>query len=130
MYCLDTNIIIDFFRGDKGIINNLTRLSNKGANFFITYLTLCELYKGAFLHLKKEEKVIEIDNFASDQFILDFNINSCRIYGSLYYLLSKSGKMIPEPDIMIASIVKANNFILITRDKRHFENLGIKVEKW
>ena len=31
---------------------------------------------------------------------------------------------------MIASIIKANNFILVTRDKKHFDNLGIKVEQW
>jgi len=38
--------------------------------------------------------------------------------------------MIPESDLMIASIAKNNSLILVTRDKKHFDNLGIKVEQW
>jgi len=39
--------------------------------------------------------------------------------------------MIPEPDLMIASIVKANGVVLVTRDKRHFKGMkGVKVVEW
>ena len=130
MYCFDTSTVIEFFRGNKKVVEKISNNSKNGENIFITYITLCELYKGAFLHSNKEEKIQEIDEFALNFSILDFNIDSCKIFGNIYYNLTKSGKIIPEADLMIASIVKTNNLTLITMDKKHFNNLGIKVEVW
>jgi len=129
-YCLDTNIVIDMFRGDSEITDKINEIADKEADIFITCITLCELYKWAFLHSKKEKKSEEVDKFASSSKVLDFNIEACRLFGKNYRHLSDAGKLIPESDLMIASIVKMNNMTLITRDKKHFSNLNIEVEEW
>ena len=38
--------------------------------------------------------------------------------------------MTEESDLMIASIAKANGLVLVTRNKKHFENIDIKIEVW
>ena len=129
-YCIDTSIIVEFLRGNEAIENKINTIIYNGLNIFTTYITLCELYKGAFLHSKKEDKIKDLNVFIQNSSIINFTITSCQIFGELYFNLSKKGKIIPESDLMIASIARANNLILITRDKRHFENLGIKVEQW
>jgi predicted nucleic acid-binding protein len=41
------------------------------------------------------------------------------------------GKQTQEFDLMIASIAKENNLIVITRNKKHFEDIpDLKVEEW
>jgi tRNA(fMet)-specific endonuclease VapC len=127
MYCLDTNILIDLFRGDKEIISKINEIDNK--DIFITPITLCELFKGVHLSSKKEEEIEEIRNLTNFFEVLDFDIEVCEEFGEIFSELRSSGRMIPDFDIIIASFVNANNLILITRD-RHFENLGAKVEIW
>jgi predicted nucleic acid-binding protein len=43
--------------------------------------------------------------------------------------LKKRGKLINDADILIASIVKANNAVLVTNNDEHFSRIeGLKVE--
>ena len=130
MYCLDTNIIVDIFRGDEGLRGKVSKVVDSGAEIFISSISLCELFKGAFAHSKKDEKINQIRSFISNCNLIDLNIDSCEEFGKSYYNLDRMGKKVPEFDLMIASIVKANGLILVTRDKKHFENLGIKIEVW
>ena len=55
MYCLDTNVIIDIFRGDEKIISKIEKYWNE--KIFITSITLCELYKGVYGNKKIKEKL-------------------------------------------------------------------------
>jgi len=129
-YCLDTNIIIDIFRGDIGLKSKLEKIKLNKDEVFITPITLCELYRGAFLHHDSSKKLEDIDVFVSFFEILEFDINSCKEFGKEYARLKKRGKTTNEFDLMIISIAKVNNLVLVTRDKKHFKNMGIKVEVW
>ena len=129
-YCVDTNIIIDILRGDSKVAEKINVKTSEGDGFFVTPVSLCELFRGAYGHAKSEEKVLSAESIIEIFNVLDFSIDSCKIFGQFYAKLSRSGKVTNEFDLMIASIVKANNLILITRDKKHFEGLGIKVEQW
>lgn len=128
-YCLDTNILIDYLRGDELVIKKLKSLILTG-NVFITPITLCELYQGAYSHSNSERKVFHVGILASGFDILDFDEEPCKEFGRIYAKLKKKGNPIPEFDLMIASIVKVNDLTLVTRDKKHFENTGVEVEVW
>ncbi len=124
MYCLDTNIIIDLLQGNEEIINKLKAIESE--DLFVTPITLFELFKVS----DNEEEYNIIENLVSQFSILDFNIEVGKTFGRMFIKLKKIGKMIPEEDLMIASFVKYNNIIFLTRDKKHFENTGIKIEVW
>ena len=128
MYCLDTSVIIDILRGDNNIKFKVAELSNKG-EIFLTPITLCELYKGAYSFHNQDEKIKDVEKFISFFQILNFDKFSCREFGKFYAKLKKSGVIICDFDLIIASIVKVNDLILITRDK-HFKNLDIRTEIW
>lgn len=127
MYCIDTNIIIDILRGDKGILTKIEWLVK--ADIFITTITLCELYKGAYGHINSEKKIEEVKSFVSNFDLLGLDEKSCEEFGKLQSELRKKGKAISEFDLIIAAIVKSNNLTLITRD-RDFGKIGIKAEVW
>ena len=129
MYCLDTNIVIDFLRGNKLIINkiNFMQQNNK---MFITAITLCELYRGAFLSSRKDYQLDVIEKFVESIEVLNLEKNACKIFGEEFARLQKIGKITQQLDLIIASIVKANNLVIVTRDKKHFQNLGIRIEEW
>ena len=133
MYCIDTNIAIDILRGDETLKEKISRLVVSREEVFISSISLCELFKGVYLieiKEKQDEALLKIKSFISSFEVVDFEEVSCEEFGRIYSFLKKIGKMVTEPDIMIAAMVKVNNLILITRDKKHFKNLGIKVEDW
>ena len=90
MYCFDTNILIDILRGDESLKSKLSKLDN--SNVFITPVTLCELYKGAYLFHDPSEKVKILEAFISLFKPLKFDKESCKEFGKEFARLKKSGK--------------------------------------
>lgn len=129
MYCLDTDIIIWHFRGDSKIMEWLNSISME--ELFVTPVTLCELYKGAFLSANQEKDKLLVEKLLERVNVLNFDLNSCEIFGRAYKELKQSGKLTQDSDLMTASICISNNATLITRNKKHFENIkGLVVESW
>ena len=72
-----------------------------------------------------------LGDFLKEIIILGFDKESRRVFGELYNNLVKKGKMTQETDLMIAAICIRNNVVLITSNKKHFENISeLKVEFW
>jgi tRNA(fMet)-specific endonuclease VapC len=130
MYCLDTSIIIDFMRGDHLTVDKINALDSKGEPFCITSITLAELYKGAYLSSRAEKGLSEIDVLLSLAEIITLNREACQSYGKSFSHLQMKGRHTEELDLFIAAIVQAHRAILVTRNKKHFEHTGIKVEEW
>ena len=128
-YCLDTSIVVALFRGDELLKSKFTELSSRG-ELFINYITLCELYKGAFLSILFEKSLQEIAHLLNIVEDLEFNTDACILFGKEYARLNKLGKQTEELDLMIASIAKAYDLTIVTRNKKHFENIDVKIEVW
>lgn len=130
MYCIDTNIAIEFLRGNKEIINKIMNIQEQNKVIFISSISVCELYKGYYLYSRKDKELEAIQGFISNLSFLTLEEKSCKIFGEEFAKLQKIGKTTQEPDLMIASIAKSNNLTLITRDKKHFNNMDFQVEQW
>ena len=128
MYLLDTDIIIDFFKNDVSVVKNIEKRSN--SLMFISSITLCELYKGAFLS-NSDDELGNISKLLTNTEFVSLNKIGCKIFGKNNAYLSGKGKMTQEIDLMIASIAISKDLILITRNKKHFENIPeLKIEEW
>ena len=129
MYCLDTNIIVDYLRGDEKVIEKVKKLVET-SDIFVTTITFCELYKGIHLSHRAQRELFVLDNFAQSVKIIDLNLPICRKFGERFAFLREKGKMIEDFDLMISTIAAANDLTLVTRDKKHFENTGVRLEIW
>ena len=103
MYCLDTDVIIEFLRGDKKIFDKIKTIS-KDAPLFVTSLSLSELYKGAYLSSNKEKEIIKIKELLDYLELITLTEKTAEIFGRLYHSLLKSGKKTQEFDLLNASI--------------------------
>lgn len=129
MFCLDTSIVIDIFRGDSALKKRMLKF--QGQKFSITSITLCELFKGAWKSKDPEKAVQLITDFYKSVELLDFDVASAGLFGLNNNVLEKKGSKIPEADLMIASLALANNKVLVTRDLKHFKKIPeLNVEKW
>jgi len=111
---LDTNIIIDLFRGDektKSFLNN--------SDFEIPIFVVGELLYGAENSSNKEKHFEQIKKFTEEVSIINSTEETAKIYASIKSFLKQQGKPIPENDIWIAAIAIENNKSLVTNDQ-HF----------
>ena len=127
MYCLDTNIIIDYFHGDAKTVSFVDKIQEQGIS--ITPITLMELYAGCSIHDKRQAMYTMIEDFITEVEMIDFNVEVCKRYGELYNILRSKGRMPEASDMMIAALCLKHDAILVTSNKKHFENIpGLKIE--
>ena len=132
MHCLDTNLVIDVFRGkDAGLRAKIEQLRDLGTEFAITTITLCELYKGAFLSSNKEQSIAQINALLERADLIAQDNLSCSLFGQDFAFLKGKGTPTGEADLMIASICKANRHVLVTRNFKDFRNIpDLVVNAW
>ncbi|MBF0229912.1 MAG: type II toxin-antitoxin system VapC family toxin [Desulfamplus sp.] len=125
-YLLDTNIVIALFANDQDAIHRI----DQAEDVFIPAVVIGELFYGANKSSRAIENTERIEKFASDNVILNCNIETARCYGKIKNALRKKGRPIPENDIWIAAISSQYDLILVSRDEHFKEVENIIFEKW
>lgn len=130
-YLLDSNIIIDFFRGKQGLKEKIIERLRQG--FGVGSIGLAELYRGAFKSDRVKFNLKLIKNFLNlpEVKMVVFGKNEALAAGELAARLEQKGQKLSVGDTLIAATAKANNLTILTEDKKHFGRLtkfGIKVE--
>ena len=87
-----------------------------------------DLIKRYFELLLRETNIHQIENFIKDLELLSFDSIAARKASGIQKELKAKGRIIDIRDLFIASASIANNCILATLNKKHFENIkGLKL---
>jgi tRNA(fMet)-specific endonuclease VapC len=123
---LDTNIVIDLFRGKREIAEGI----DKADLVFLPVFALGELYFGAENSDRSFHQMSFIKKFLEISTILNTSDQTALIYGRLKKYLKLKGTPIPENDIWIGALALEHALPLVTRD-RHFDLLPeIQIITW
>lgn len=129
IYCLDTDILIEYFRGSEQIKRKIESLPDEDS-IGLSWFTFYEFFKGIFVSGKLFEESF-LQGLTRTCAILEASYEAARLGGEIYANLKKQGRLINDADILIASIVKANNAVLVTNNEEHFLRVqGLKIENW
>ena len=120
---LDTNIIIELFKGDNEILGILEQQDL----IYIPIAVLAELYLGAYRSTNLEKKLFEINNFLQNCIVLNADKATSQNYAIIKTALFLKGKPIPENDIWIAATAMQYQLPLFTHDKHFNEVEGISI---
>ena len=128
MKCLDTDVLISFLRGENEAIDYVKKARDKGASLAATWISSCELLKGARISGDPHE-IAAVRNLLASLDILLPAAGTAETYAGLDSE-RRRGKAVGDFDLIIAAIAVENNQILVTCDK-DFETIpGLKIEKW
>lgn len=119
MICLDTSILIDYFRKTKKENSTLYKLANEHEAFAVSIITKFEIFCGS----QTKEQTDFWDKLFSKFTVLPFDEKSNNEAVKIYQELKKENKLIELPDIFIGAIAKANNLKLATKNTKHFERI-------
>lgn len=119
-YFLDSNIIIDLFRGNTEIKDFI----NQNVNVFIPVVVVGELYYGAENASQSSKHRKQVNDFIQNFEVVNIDSISAEYYGKIKTQLRQAGKPIPENDIWIAALTLQHNCTIVTNDV-HFENVNL-----
>lgn len=127
-YLLDTNICIYHI---KGLYDIDKKIETAGIeNCFLSEITIAELKFGVENSENKKKNKDDVEEFIKLFKVIP--ISSCLdTYATEKTKLKKQGNLIDDFDLLIGCTAIANDFILVTRNVKHFERLtSIKLENW
>ncbi len=119
---LDTNILIEILKGNSTIIE---RLEESDFIFYISSVTVMELYYGAY----NKKELLKLQKFVKLFNILELNEEVSKISTELIFTYAKSHNL-SIPDSLIASSAIENDFKLLTlnlKDFRYINGLALLI---
>ena len=129
MFLLDTDTIIYNLKGNKEIKKNLEDHFEEPMK--ISVITLMDLYFGAYQSKKITVNLSKVRKIENTFEIISTGIESAEIFGMLKASLKKSGNLLDDFDLIIASCAMANNLTLVTNNTKHFSRIdGLKLTNW
>lgn len=127
-YLLDTNVIIDFLKGEKQAFQTLQSI--KKDQLFISVITIAEYNYGALRTVKIQKTLDLFTDFSEQANIIVVPIEKpvAEKFAQIQAQLSRKGKLRPVFDLLIASTCLVNDYILVTRNKKDFKGIeGLKI---
>jgi len=123
MIIADTDVLIDFLRG-RGAGAKRVALELETRAFGTTAINAFELRSGA--RTANQRKAI--DTLLAAMTIHSFGPEEARVAAEVRQQLEGQGQAIGMADYMIAAVCIANDGILLTRNRKHFERIeGLKL---
>ncbi len=128
MWHLDTNIVVEYLRGNQSVAGQIEAHLPDVA---ISSLTLAELLYGAQVSARPNENTDKINQLLEIIEVVDFDQPSAEKYSRIRAALKHKGKPTGEMDMLIAAVTLSHESILVTHNTKHFENIeGLKLEDW
>ena len=124
---LDTDTISYYLRGSQSVRKEFLKNRLSLASTTINY---AELIFG----LKKRDNkkyLSAVELIFNNITVFEFDKTSAKIFGRLKSSMQKTGNIVADMDLMIASIAIANDKILISNNLKHFNKIkNLKVISW
>ena len=129
MYLLDSNMISAYLKNIVRVVNKFDEIWYKKEPMFIDGIIYYEI-KGGLLHVNATAKLRQFYLLLRSITILWLNQDVADKASDIYGNLRRSGRTIPDTDVLIAATALAHNLILGTDDS-HFQRIeDITVENW
>ncbi len=130
MFLLDTNVCIHLLNGRHLEIQNKFR-SYAPSQILLCSVVKAELHFGARNSTKVEANLSLLNRVFAPLNSLSFNDRAAEEYGVIRADLSHQGKIIGPNDLLIASIAKAFDVVLVTHNTKEFSRItGLRLVDW
>jgi predicted nucleic acid-binding protein len=120
-YLIDSDILIYFLKGKQEVVQRLSRIPID--DLYISRINYTELIYGAYNSSKINQNLKVIEPFLDNFKVLEFTQVSSLIFAKEKARLKKSGNIIADMDLMIASIAIENDCTLISNNIKHFNRI-------
>ena len=118
LFCLDTSILIDYFRKTKKENSFFYKLAQDNSLFTVSVITEFEIYSGS--NERQQELWDTIFHFIT-VIPFDSRVNEEAI--KIFKDLKSKNKLIEMPDLFIGATARAHKLKLATLNHKHFSRI-------
>ena len=130
VYALDSNIISFYLRGNAVVAENMEKAVNEGHDIIIPPLVYYEVKRGLVL-IQATRQIKKFDAFCGLFLVGELGDYLPEEAIDIYVQERKAGRNTEDADIFIAAFCIHNDYILVTDNKRHFDNIeGLYLTNW
>jgi predicted nucleic acid-binding protein len=120
---IDTDILVDFLRGNREATSLVSRLEERKFLLATTAVNEFELYYGAHKSKEPEKAVMLTRQLVDRLVVLPLTSKSARKAGHIYAALEKQGQPIGLRDTLIGAIAQTRDCSLATKILSHFQKI-------
>jgi len=120
-YVLDSDWVGDYLKGKKEANELVSSLVADG--LAITLITFGEIYEGIYYGPNSKNHENGFRKFLQGVDVLPLNRRIMQRFARLRGQLRRHGKLIGDPDLLIAATVLHHDLTLLTRNRRHFDRI-------
>jgi tRNA(fMet)-specific endonuclease VapC len=126
-YLTDTDWVIHYLSGHKGIVRRLDELKEQGLGLSI--VSLAELYEGIYYSTDPEGNEQDLADFLQGVVVVGIDEEACKIFGKERGRLRADGKTIGDFDLLIGATALRHHLTVLTNNRRHFQLIeGLQIE--
>jgi tRNA(fMet)-specific endonuclease VapC len=120
-YLVDSDWVADWLKGRPSAIELLNTLSQDG--LAISLITYGEIYEGIFYGQDRQRYERVFRQFLRPVQVLPLNRTIMRRFATVRGQLRQQGRLITDPDLLIAATAIEHDLVLVTRNRRHFDRI-------
>ena len=129
MYALDSNTVLDYFRGRGDVAKHL--LAVPPSEVALPAIVAYEVWVGVLGSQNAPRRRAQYEQFPASVTVLDFDSGVAHRAAELRRALERAGEAIGPMDTLIAATALARNATLVTRNVREFGRVrGLKLADW
>jgi predicted nucleic acid-binding protein len=126
-YLVDTDWAIDYLNGRERTRQRLEELADSG--LALSIISLGEIYEGLYYSKDPEGNEKALLDFLQDVTVVGIDEKTARLFGRARGRLRAAGRMASDFDLLIGMTARQHDLMLLTNNRRHFENLeGLRME--
>ena len=128
-YSIDSDILIYSIKGAEAVNERFAEKRNQLKS--ISVVTYGEIFLGARKSTRAAKNSTRVRRIAELFPIINISRAIMETYGEYKALLSKSGKLIDDTDLLIAASAITHNLILVTNNENNFSRIEeLEIENW
>ena len=128
-FILDTSICVHWLKGNRRVADRIDVRPTSVVT--ITFITVAELYFGAYKSGRVEHNVAEVDHLVAAVRVLESTPAASKRFGQIKAQLQQRGKPLDDADLFIAAFALEQDAVLVTDNEKHFRRItGLKVKNW
>ena len=129
MYALDTNTVLDYFRGKGNVVARMLAVPPR--EVALPAIVAYEVWVGVLGSQNAKRRQVEYEQFLAAVEVLPFDSAVGRRAAELRHALERRGEGIGPLDTLIAATALSHNATLVTRNVREFGRVqGLKLVDW
>lgn len=129
MFVLDTNTVLDYFKGKGRVAERL--LANAPSEITVPAISVYEVWVGVLGSQNPKRRREQFESFLSVVEVLPFETEAATRAAELRHRLERAGVGIGPLDTLIAAIALVRDGVLVTRNIREFSRVsGLKTVNW